>query len=411
MRFQDYSIWVRNEIKESKIFTFLNVVGVWINVCILIIFLSLSLGINEAIIVQSTKDTDLFLLKVFASKGAVLSKDSFSEFYQDKRVLQIAPVIGNYLSLRLNSSNNSTEEKIYVENYISNSKNGIDLRINRLKLVVGEKPVKDGSKGIIISETVFKKLAAKEKNLSQENILNRTFELVAKRQGDQIELFKCTVLGVVEKTEFNGAFAYIDSPLAEKIDDWIQVNNISNRANRGYNRFDLISSDLQELESLRKDIGRKKYETSSVLDKVDGYRQLLFYGNLIVFSIVGISALLSSFNITITLTAYVLKRQKEIGVMKALGATDFQIQNIFLLYAAYLTFAGSILGVIFGVTIVWIIGYILNRSNLLQDFNLFKIDFIYILLTMVLVNFLGILSAVIPAHKAASITPVETMKG
>jgi hypothetical protein len=35
MRFQDYSIWIYNEVKESRIFTLLNIIGVWINVCIL----------------------------------------------------------------------------------------------------------------------------------------------------------------------------------------------------------------------------------------------------------------------------------------------------------------------------------------------------------------------------------------
>jgi putative ABC transport system permease protein len=422
MRFRDYSIWVRNEIKESKIFTFLNIVGVWINVCILVIFFSLALGIEEALVNQITKNTDLFTLKVTTSEGSILSMDNFSEFKADKRVLQISPVIGNYVSLKLSQDklsstsgkNISIQEDIYIENYDSGYKNDNDrdLRTNHLKLVAGTKLTKQTLDKIVISETIFKRLAAKEKRLTKENILTNRFELLAKRGNDETA-FKCTIIGILEKTDIDGAFVYITSSLAEKIDEWIHPNNNSvyNSTNRKYNRFDLVTKDLKDLESLRKDISSKKYETTSILDRIDGVRRILLAGNLIVFLIIGISILLSAFNIMITLTSYVLKRKKEIGILKALGATDLQIQNIFLIHAVYLTIIGSVLGVISGVLIIRLIQFILYRSDNLQGISLFKLDFNYILLIALFSNLVGVLSAVIPARKAAHITPIETMRG
>jgi ABC-type lipoprotein release transport system permease subunit len=421
MKFRDYSIWVHNEIRESKIFTFLNIIGVWINVCILVIFFSLALGIEEAIVNQITKNIDLFTLKVTTSEGSTLSMNNFSEFQKDKRVLQISPVIGNYVSLKLNYDkltptsdikNIAVEEDIYIENYSSSLKNDQDLRTNHLKLIIGKRLTGEALDGIIISETIFKRLMAKEKRLDRENILKHSFELVTKRGNNQTALFKCRVVGITEKTDIDGSFVYVTSTLAEKIDDWIHPNKngISNSTNRGYNRFDLVTNNLKDLESLRKEISNKRYESSSILDRVDGIHRILFAANLIVFFIIGISILLSAFNIVITLTSYVLKRTREIGILKALGATDLQIQNIFLIHAGYLTSIGSILGAITGILIIQLIQLILYRSGKLQGISLFKIDFTYIFLIVLLSNLIGIISAVIPARKAAHITPAETMR-
>ena len=47
------------------------------------------------------------------------------------------------------------------------------------------------------------------------------------------------------------------------------------------------------------------------------------------FLVFSVAIFIAGFNIVITLTSSVLKRKHDIGVLKSLGATNTQAQNIF----------------------------------------------------------------------------------
>jgi len=290
---------------------------------------------------------------------------------------------------------------------------GEDLRTTYLKMIDGQKLTRQTPNGILISEPMFKRLASKSNVLNYKNYREYSFELVVKRSGDKFISFPCNIVGIAEKTLFNGALAYAAFPLAEKISDWknsITTSPLSVKE-RKFDRFDLVTKDLKALEDVRREVKGQGYETRSVLDRIDNVRQILFFIKLLFLFIVGISVLISAFNIVITLTSYVFKRQKEIGILKSLGATDFQVQSIFVLHSIYLTLTGGILGAFTGWLITQLITTILSRLENFQNINLFKIDLNCILWIVLCSVMVGVISAFAPAQKAASITPIETIRG
>jgi hypothetical protein len=102
MRIGDYSAWIWNEIKESKRFTLLNVLGVWINICVVIVFLALASGIEDTTIQRITENMDLFTLEVTPTRqGQDLQFAEFSSLGQDPRVEQIVPILAQYVELGL----------------------------------------------------------------------------------------------------------------------------------------------------------------------------------------------------------------------------------------------------------------------------------------------------------------------
>ena len=56
-----------------------------------------------------------------------------------------------------------------------------------------------------------------------------------------------------------------------------------------------------------------------------------------------------------------LERTREIGIRKALGARERDIWGQFLIEAAFLTFAGGIIGVILG----WVVSFVVDRMGLM----------------------------------------------
>jgi putative ABC transport system permease protein len=430
MHLKDSSRWIWNEVKQSKVFTLLNIIGVWINVCILVIFLALAFGIENTAINQITKDIDLFTLQVETSNfKPTLSFSDFYAFQGDRRIEQIIPVFSEFADLKIynNIINNDKPDQskqktklskpiasksIYTENYFVEGETREDLRTKNLKFISGQKISQNTPDGIIISENVLNELAGNKNILTQKNYANQTMRLVLTRSDKKVGSFPCKIVGIAEKTSFNGALVYVASPLAAKIDDWLNFRNNDsiNYKTRNYKRFDLVTNNLVNLQDLRKELINQGYSTSSVLDDIDDVRSLLVVIKIIFFFIIGISALISAFNIIITLTSYVLKNQKEIGILKSLGATEFQIQSIFILHATYLCITGSILGTVTAYIIIAISQIVLSQFENLKDVNLLQISFFEILIVVFLCLLVGMLASLIPARKAAAITPIETIR-
>ncbi len=113
-----------------------------------------------------------------------------------------------------------------------------------------------------------------------------------------------------------------------------------------------------------------------------------------------------------TFLATVAERTKEIGLFRALGATKNHIKKIILIEAGIIGFTGSIIGIILGILSSLLLDKIglkqLEQTTFSPE-TLFQIDTQLIFLTLVFGTVLSLLSAYIPAKKAANINPIEAL--
>lgn len=98
----------------------------------------------------------------------------------------------------------------------------------------------------------------------------------------------------------------------------------------------------------------------------------------------------------------VTERTREIGIRKAVGATSRTIRNQFLVEAIVIAQIGGILGVVAGI----LIG---NGVSAITD-SAFIIPWLWITLGLVLCLVVALLSGIIPANKAASLDPIESLR-
>ena len=104
------------------------------------------------------------------------------------------------------------------------------------------------------------------------------------------------------------------------------------------------------------------------------------------------------------------QRRREIGILKALGATDGQIQSLFVMHGGFLVLVGSLLGVASACTFIWVAGVLSGGIEALNGVQLFKVDLSYVGSTVIVAIALGIIAAFAPARRAAEIDPVEMMR-
>ena len=145
--------------------------------------------------------------------------------------------------------------------------------------------------------------------------------------------------------------------------------------------------------------------SEQVIENING----VFGGiSLVLASIAGVSLVVAGFGIMNTMLVSVLERTKEIGVMKAVGATNLQIVLIFLAESAIVGFFGGLIWVIIGYLVSFALASI--TSNLVGITLVIKLDIIIPLLALSFSTIVGILSGTYPALKAARLNPVEALR-
>ncbi len=114
-----------------------------------------------------------------------------------------------------------------------------------------------------------------------------------------------------------------------------------------------------------------------------------------------IASFVGAIGVANTMFMAVLERTKEIGVLKAVGATQRDIMSIFIVESMIIGFVGGVLGLLLAVGILQVVG----------EFGVpFWIRYRIIAFAVIFAAVVGVLAGVIPARQAAKLDPVEALR-
>lgn len=148
-----------------------------------------------------------------------------------------------------------------------------------------------------------------------------------------------------------------------------------------------------------------------------------FFGTmrLMLGGIGGVALLVAAFGVANTMTMAILERTKEIGLMKAIGATDRDILTVFLIEAALVGLIGGVAGILLSVVLQNVINEaVRNAPTGGATFlpvdpsqiggNLMVIPPELFVFALVLSTGVGLLAGLYPALRAAQLAPVIALK-
>jgi lipoprotein-releasing system permease protein len=121
-------------------------------------------------------------------------------------------------------------------------------------------------------------------------------------------------------------------------------------------------------------------------------------------------ALSVAFGIAAVLVVSVIQRSKDIGILRAMGASRGQIQRVFLIQGALLAFVGSLIGSAMGAGALIYWHAVARQADGTELFPLI-LDRSLFVYTSLLATFTGVLAAAAPALRAARLDPVEAIRG
>lgn len=196
-------------------------------------------------------------------------------------------------------------------------------------------------------------------------------------------------------------------------------NMRSNRTNKKnnyiYDGLSIICKDYESVKEVEEEIKNMGYQTQSNTEMIDNINQTTQRLMTILGGIGSIAFIVSAIGIINTMLMSIYERQKEIGVMKVIGASISDIRSMFLLESGFIGFFGGILGLIISLILSKILNTLfLNSQGLDMMAGPSQYSFsIPIWLAIVGVTFsalVGVLAGYIPAKRATKLSAIETLR-
>jgi lipoprotein-releasing system permease protein len=123
----------------------------------------------------------------------------------------------------------------------------------------------------------------------------------------------------------------------------------------------------------------------------------------------GVVMIVVVLGIASVLVVSVVQKQREIGILRAMGATRHQVLRIFLLQGVIVGALGSALGVLLAVGLIWVFTHFVRGSDGLPLFNI-TLEAGLALRIATLATVCGLCAAVVPAQRASRLDPAQAIR-
>jgi putative ABC transport system permease protein len=232
------------------------------------------------------------------------------------------------------------------------------------------------------------------------------------------------IVGVVETEPAAGYGGYGNARLLMPLETAstlraAQVNDLrdivrDSRANKTtYPSLSARAKSPSLVEALEASIKVLGFNTFSLLDASKSLRTFFSVFDLLLGIFGSLALAVATLGIVNTLVMAILERRREIGVLKALGAADSDVQQLFFVEAGVMGFLGGILGVLFG----WLLGraltygtnVYLHRQNL-NSIELSSVPWWLVLSALVFAVLVSLAAGLYPASRAAKLNPVDALR-
>jgi putative ABC transport system permease protein len=171
--------------------------------------------------------------------------------------------------------------------------------------------------------------------------------------------------------------------------------------------------DPAKIQAVEDAIKKMGYNTFSMLDATRSLRRFFTILDLFLGIFGSLALAVASIGIVNTLVMAILERRREIGIMKAIGASDGDVKSLFFAEAGVMGVFGGALGVALG----WTIGRVINAGTNIylrrQDLSPEQIWFVPWWLVAGAILFaiiVSLVSGLYPAARAARLDPVQALR-
>jgi putative ABC transport system permease protein len=169
----------------------------------------------------------------------------------------------------------------------------------------------------------------------------------------------------------------------------------------------------RNVEAIETAIKKMGFGAFSLLDASKSLRIFFSVFDLLLGLFGSLALAVATLGIVNTLVMAILERRREIGVLKALGAADGDVKQLFFVEAGVMGLLGGVLGVLFG----WLIGRALTlatniylKRQSLPSVEISSVPWWLVLGGIGFAILVSLIAGLYPATRAAKLNPVEALR-
>ena len=390
----DTIIHALKNLRREGVRTFLTLIGVVIGIAAIVALLSVGQGLNQAVATQLDQlgSNTIYVIpgnpySMSASRVTITESD----LDRIKSVNNVTDVIPLYISPVTVTYKDEKFGATIMGADIEDAQVFFDL--GYYEVIEGQMLSKNSDSSILIGDKFAADAFSKEISVRRILFLNGQEFKVAGiiKQTTQSEVSSANLIMMSDT-----AIRKI-APNIGPSETWVRTSS---------------SLDVRDVADKITNYFDKKYGEKSVY--VISSDQLLEQVNsifgLITLFLVGIgsiSIVVGGVGIMNAMVTSVVERTKEIGIMKALGASDLKVLTIFVLEAGFIGMIGGIIGILIGYGLSILVAIIGAQSGFpLEAAISWEITLGALAFSMLL----GMTAGAIPAYRAARMDPIEALR-
>lgn len=208
--------------------------------------------------------------------------------------------------------------------------------------------------------------------------------------------------------EFDDQFMIADIQQIQRINKW-EANQVGN--------FEVFVKDFDQINRTTREI----YQTidsflnaSSIKEQYPTIFEWLAMFDMNITLIIAIMILVAGINMITALLVLILERTQMIGILKAMGASDWSIRKVFLFNASYIILKGLFWGNLIGLSILFIQKYLkvipLNPETYYVTEAPISIQLFYIIGVNIGTLILCFLMLILPSVIISKISPIKAIQ-
>lgn len=389
----DYFRMAVNSIRHRKLRSWLTVVGIVIGVAAIISLLTISRSLESTLEQQFEQfgaNRILISAKGFQGPGTLSQGLSTEDVRTIEKISGFEYVLpGLFRSAEITYRKEAGFTLIgalpaeHFEEFYADT--GVELQAGRV--------IKDGEKNVaIIGSRVAEEMFSRELTV-----------------GNKITIAKgeFKIVGILEEIGNAQDDNQINIPLEaarEIFDEPESVDTIIAQV-KSTSDIPLLQEKIEkELERKRGDTNFQVLTAAQILEQIN---QILGIMQAVLVGIAAISLLVGAIGIMNSMYTSVLERTKDIGIMKAIGARNSDILQIFLIESGMIGLVGGLLGTALGTGMALAIGSFSKNAGFLLIIN---IEFIVLAFGLLFAFIIGMVSGVLPAYQASKLKPVDALR-
>lgn len=262
--------------------------------------------------------------------------------------------------------------------------------------------------GIVLSQGTVRALDIASNEWPR--VIAKRIEAILRAPRGETQSFFFRITGISSERSSTVQTAPMDS-LAMKTWWFNQTNLLETE---GYDAADIQAADVPHAKALIPQLKQEGYRVQSLDLVLEVANRIVVVITLFLGLIASVALVVASIGIANTMVMAIYERTREIGILKALGASRADIRRLFMIEAGLIGLAGGLIGLGLG----WGIGIILNQGILwYMKFRDLPIRGSFFLMTPTLAiavtmfaAAIGVLAGLLPAHRAATLDPLAALR-